>query len=68
MTMSMSLNSNMQNVAMGNRFGPIRAPSRAFGSMASQLALEFLGHLSQTKNALRATGNRIDQPIYVSSG
>ena len=68
MTMSKSLNSNMQSVAMGNRFGPIRAHLRAFGSMDSQLALEFLGHLNQTKNALRATGNRIDQLIFVFSG
>ena len=68
MTMSMSLNFNMQNVAMENRFGLIRAHLRAFGSMASQLVLEFLGHLSQTKNALRATGNKIGQPIFVSSG
>ena len=36
--------------------------------MASQLVLEFLGHLNLTKNALKATGSRIDQPIYVSSG
>ena len=68
MIMNKSLNSNMQSVAMGNRFGPIRAPLKAFGSMASQLVLEFLGHLNQTKNALKATGNRIDQPIFVSSG
>ena len=68
MTMNMSLNSNMQNVAMENRFGLIRAHLRAFGSMASQLVLEFLGHLNQTKNALRDTGNKIDQPIFVSSG
>ena len=68
MTMSTSLNSNMQNVAMENKFGPIRALLRAFGSMASQLVLEFLGHLSQTKNALKVIGNRIDQPIFVFSG
>ena len=68
MTMSKSLNSNMQSVATGNRFGLIRARLRAFGSMASQLVLEFLGHLNQTKNALRATGNRIDQPTSVFSG
>ena len=68
MTMSMSLNSNMQNVAMVSRFGLIRAPLRASGSMASQLVLEFLGHLNQTKNALRDIGNRIDQPISVFSG
>ena len=68
MTMNMSLNSNMRNVAMENKFGPIRALLRAFGSMASQLVLEFLGHLNQTKNALRATGNRIDQLIFVFSG
>ena len=68
MTMIMSLNSNMQSVVTGNRFGPIRAHLKAFGSMASQLVLEFLGHLSQTKNVLKATGSKIDQPIYVSSG
>ena len=68
MTMSKSLNSNMQSVATVNRFGPIRAPLRAFGSMASQLVLEYSGHLNQTKNVLRAIGNRIDQPIFVFSG
>ena len=68
MTMNMSLNFNLQNVAMGSRFGLIRAPLRAFGSMANQLVLEFLGHQNQTKNALKAIGNRIDQPIFVSSG
>ena len=68
MTMSKSLNSNMQSVVMGNRFGPIKVHLRASGSMASQLVLGSLGHLNQTKNALRATGNRIDQPIFVFSG
>ena len=66
--MIMSLNFNMQSVVTENRFGQIRAHLKAFGSMASQLVLEFLGHLSQTKNALKATGNKIDQPIYVCLG
>ena len=68
MTMSKSPNSNMQSVVMENKFGPIRAPLRVSGSMASQLVLEYSGHLNQTKNVLRAIGNRIDQPIFVFSG